>query len=159
MRPNHFAPVCLDLLLFCSGPAQPLAHGPWARPKLGQSWFEPAIWGPAQNCCEKCGPGTCLIIFESKSTQNQTEMPRWHVTFFQDMHFSGKKRHCATPEAHGLLAWLALACLAYLASDRPRSPCLHQQQQQRRSAPPGREGGRAVVARCRQGQQGRFEAR
>ena len=36
------------------------------------------------------------------------------------------------------LAWLALACLACLASDRPRSPCLHQQQQQRRSAPPGR---------------------
>ena len=32
----------------------------------------------------------------------------------------------------------ALACLAHLASHRPRSPCLHQQQQQRRSAPPGR---------------------
>ena len=65
-------------------------------------------------------------------------IPRMHVTFFQDVHFSRKKRNCATPEAHGLLAWLALACLAYLASDRPRSPCLHQQQQQRRSAPPGR---------------------
>ena len=34
----------------------------------------------------------------------------------------------------------ALACLAHLASHRPRSPCLHQQQQQRRSAPPGRRG-------------------
>ena len=33
---------------------------------------------------------------------------------------------------------LALSCLAHLALNRPRSPCLHQQQQQRRSAPPGR---------------------
>ena len=58
---------------------------------------------------------------------------------FQDMHLLPKKqKNSACPEAHGLLAWLALACLAYLASDRPRSPCLHQQQQQRRSAPPGR---------------------
>ena len=32
----------------------------------------------------------------------------------------------------------ALACLAHLASHRPRLPCLHQQQQQQRSAPPGR---------------------
>ena len=49
-----------------------------------------------------------------------------------------KNKNIANPEAHGLFAWLALACLAYLASDRPRSPCLQQQQQQRRSAPPGR---------------------
>ena len=28
-------------------------------------------------------------------------------------------------QALGRLAWLALACLAFLASDRPRSPCLH----------------------------------
>ena len=42
---------------------------------------------------------------------------------------------------HPSLAWLAclaLACLAILASYRPRSPCLHQQRQQRCFAPPRR---------------------
>ena len=34
----------------------------------------------------------------------------------------------------------ALACLAHLASHRPRSPCLHQQHQQRCSAPLRRLG-------------------
>ena len=60
----------------------------------------------------------------------------WGLLFFW-----GKK----TPEAtwagkpgfmyHPSLAWLAclaLACLAILASYRPRSPCLHQQQRPRR---------------------------
>ena len=98
------------------------------------------IFGLARNYRKQSGPGTCWIIFGSKSTRNRPKMPRWHVTFFQDVHFSGKKGNCATPEAHGLLAWLALACLAYLASDRPRSPWLHQQQQQRRSAPLRRPG-------------------
>mgnify|MGYP003337247246 FL=1 len=103
----------------------------WGRPMAH-------IFGLARNYRKQSGPGTFWIIFGSKSTQHRQKNAKLACHFFQDVHFSGKKRNCATPEAHGLLAWLALACLAYLASDRPRSPCLHQQQQQRRSAPPGR---------------------
>ena len=63
---------------------------------------------------------------------------------------------------HPSLAWLAclaLACLAILASYRPRSPCLHQQQRPRREAPrrPPKAAG-VVVAWCRQGERGRNEA-
>ena len=103
--------------------------------------FRPAHgthFGPGPKLPRKMQARNMLGHFWVNIEPTSTKMPRWHVTFFQDVHFSGKKRNCATPEAHGLLAWLALACLAYLASDRPRSPCLHQQQQQRRSAPPGR---------------------
>ena len=96
--------------------------------------------GPARNYREQCGAGTVWVIFRSKSGQNRPQMARWHVTFFQDMHFSGKKRNCATPEEHGLLAWLALACLAYLASDRPRSPCLHLATTARPPSAAGRRG-------------------
>ena len=52
---------------------------------------------------------------------------------------------------------LALPCLAYLASHRPRSPCLHLAAPRNNS--PAAEGGWAVVARCRQGERGRCEAR
>ena len=43
-------------------------------------------------------------------------------------------------QALGRLAWLALACLAFLASDRPRSPCLHLATTARPPSAAGRRG-------------------
>ena len=83
-----------------------------ARPNLGPFVWDPFPFGP---------------IIDPKSTQNRSR--RKVVATSSQL----RRRLCVDR-----LSRQALACLAYLASDRPRSPCLHQQQQQRRSAPPGR---------------------
>ena len=77
--------------------------------------------------------------FWVKSDPKSTKNAKVACHFFPGHAFFRKKKRTApTPKhmgfhAHRLLislarlAWLALAYLACLASDRPRSPCLHQQ--------------------------------
>ena len=100
--------------------------------------------GPGRNYHKHRGPGTFLVIFG----QNLTKFDQAGMSKFWGLLFFWEKNRRRPPGLgtqgfmyHPSLAWLAclaLACLAILASYRPRSPCLHQQQQQRRSAPPGR---------------------
>ena len=107
--------------------------------------------------------------FWLKNNQNLTKLDQAGMSKFWGVLFFRKKNRRRPPGLgtkgfihHPSLAWLAclaLACLAILASYRPRSPCLHQQQRPRREAPrrPPKAAG-VVVAWCRQGERGRNEA-
>ena len=122
-RANHLGPGLFWARLF--GPPSP--GRAWA-PSPGQCLGPGLIWAHLFGA---------LSLSGQLSTQNRPQIGpkstssqgrRKVVTTSSQL-----RRRCVDR-----LSRQALACLAYLASDRPRSPCLHQQQQQRRSAPPGR---------------------
>ena len=104
-----------------------LQAGPW--PKLPQTSRARNIFGQ----------------FLSKNDQNLTKFDQAGMSKFWGLLFFWRKNRRRPPGLgtqgfmhHPSLAWLAclaLACLAILASYRPRSPCLHPQQRPRRFAP------------------------
>ena len=103
-------------LLFCSGPAP--ADGPWslARPDLGSFWAQPKI---TANIAAPEHFGSCWGQNRPKidqKWQGGMSLVPGHA-FFRE-----RQKNYATPEAHGLLAWFALACQGQPSKPSQRFP-------------------------------------